>query len=986
MKRLTLIISLIIVSLSIQAQSIWDINHLNKVKASLHDPFYAESWEALKADADMALYAEPLTVMSKEAVPASGDRHDYMSLARYFWPDPSKPDGLPYISRDGESNPELEKYDRNKASATADRVKDLALAWFFTRDEKYAAKATELLRVWFLNPETRMNPNLEYAQMVPGVNGGKGRCYGVLDTYSFVEMLDAVALLEKSRSYTSDDSKGMKTWFGELLNWMMTSPQGLDEAAAANNHGTAYDAQVIAFALFAGKTDVAYEVLSSFSTKRAFAQIAPDGSQPHELGRTRSWHYSRYNLGFFVDVYMMARKLGLSIDGDVSTDGRGFYKALDFMIPYLAEGGEEKWPYQQIDGFGEVSRKLCKDLYCTAMFLDSSRTDYLEAVRDYGRIAAGDRFRLLYMSAESLPYQQITNIMSRETVSLDGVWKSIVDPYENGYYGYRLNVLPDGGSYFADRDFDEDRSQLVEYNFDTDREILVPGDWNTQRPQLYYYEGTIWYRNIFDYEPKAGKRAFVYFGAANYEAIVGLNGKRLGRHVGGYTPFNFEVTDALVDGDNSLIVKVDNKRHPEGVPTVNSDWWNYGGLTRSVMLVETPETFIRDYFLQLKKDSFDTASGWIRLDGTQAEQEVRVEIPELKLVHKVRTDSEGYAAFEFKFKPELWSPENPKLYEVRIVSETDAVTDRIGFRTISTKGTKILLNGREIFCRGVSIHEEKPFGLGGRAWSEEHARTLLGWAREMGCNFVRLAHYPHNEHMVRLAEEMGLMVWSEVPVYWTIHWDNPTTYANAESQLVDMVTRDKNRANVVIWSVANETPHSPERLRFLSSLIEKTRELDPTRLVSAAMEKTSAGKDLQTVDDDLADLVDLISFNQYIGWYDGLPEKCDRSNWTFDIDKPVFISEFGGGAVYGRHGAVTERFTEEYLEDLYRRSVSMFERIPGLAGTTPWVLKDFRSPRRQLVGIQDDYNRKGLISDQGQKKKAFYVMQEWYLKLQSEGR
>lgn len=585
---------------------------------------------------------------------------------------------------------------------------------------------------------------------------------------------------------------------------------------------------------------------------------------------------------------------------------------------------------------------------------------------------------------EPAPAPQIINIQGRETISLDGLWKTIVDPFENGYYDYRRKPLKDADSYFADKDFDKDRTKLYEYNFNTDRTLTVPGDWNTQRPQLYYYEGTVWYRNIFNYSPKPGKRVFLYFGAANYESIVGLNGRKIGKHVGGFTPFNFEITDKVKEGDNSLVVKVDNKRYAEAVPTLNSDWWNYGGLTRSVMLVETPETFIRDYFVQLKKGEAKKISGWVRLDGKDASQTVTVDIPELKISQKVTTDDEGYASFEFKAAPEYWSPENPKLYDVVITSETDKVCDRVGFRTIETKGTKILLNGKEIFCRGVSIHEEMPYSGSGRAYCEEQDRILLGWAKEMGCNFVRLAHYPHNEDMVRTAEEMGLLVWSEIPVYWTIAWENPDTYANAEAQLTDMITRDKNRANVVVWSVANETPHGDARLKFLSSLISKARELDPTRLVSAAMEKSVVENNLLTVKDDLAELVDLISFNEYVGWYDGTSEKCDRVNWTFDIDKPVFITEFGAGAVYGRHGDISERFTEEYMRDMYERSVNMFKRMPGLAGTTPWVLKDFRSPRRQMVGIQDDFNRKGLISDQGGKKSGFYVMQKWYNELKEQ--
>lgn len=581
-------------------------------------------------------------------------------------------------------------------------------------------------------------------------------------------------------------------------------------------------------------------------------------------------------------------------------------------------------------------------------------------------------------AGEDAPAPLIVHVAARDGMSLDGEWRTIVDPYENGYYDYRRKPLRDDASYFADADFDRDRTRLVEYNFNTDRTLHVPGDWNTQRDELYYYEGTVWYRRHFDYAPRPGRRVFLCFGAANYEAVAGLNGRKIGRHEGGYTPFNFEITDRVRAGRNSLVVKVDNRRRADAVPTLNSDWWNYGGLTRSVRIVETPETFIRDWFVQLAPGDRTTIAGWVRLDGPEPVQRVTVRIPELKLSVRVETDSTGYGAFAVKARPEYWSPETPKLYDVAIAARTDTIADRIGFRTIETRGTKILLNGREIFCRGVSIHEEMPYGASGRAFSEEQARILLGWAREMGCNFVRLAHYPHHEAMVRVAEELGLMVWSEIPVYWTIQWDNPATYANAEAQLTEMITRDRNRANVVVWSVANETPHGAARLRFLRGLIDRARALDPTRLVSAAMEKTRLEPELLTVRDELAEWVDLISFNQYVGWYDGDWEKCDRVAWTFPYDKPVFISEFGGGAVYGRHGAATERFTEEYMEELYRRSIGMLRRMPGLAGTTPWVLKDFRSPRRQLPGIQDDFNRKGLVSDQGGRKKAFYVMRAWY--------
>jgi len=576
---------------------------------------------------------------------------------------------------------------------------------------------------------------------------------------------------------------------------------------------------------------------------------------------------------------------------------------------------------------------------------------------------------------------QIINVEGRTTISLDGLWKTIIDPFENGYYDYRRMPMKKGG-YGDDKDY-VDKSKLQEYNFATDKTLSVPGDWNTQRAELYYYEGTVWYRNRFQYQLKENKRVFLHFGAVNYEAIVFLNGKEIGQHIGGFTPFNFEVTGQLKTGENSVVVKVDNKRKLEAVPTINSDWWNYGGITRQVTLVETPATYVRDYYVQLKKTDKNIITGWIQLDGKQFDKTVKIEIPELKINKLLTPDVNGYAAFEVKAKPVYWTPESPKLYTVNIAVDDEVLSDEIGFRTIETKGTQILLNGKSVFLRGICIHEEAAF-RGGRAFSKEDDVTLLQWAKELGCNFVRLAHYPHNEQMIRQAERMGLMVWSEIPVYWTIQWTNPDTYKNAEAQLTDMITRDKNRTNVIIWSIANETPHGAPRLDFLTRLAAKARSLDPVRLVGAAMEKEEVKPGIMTVNDELSKIMDVLSFNQYVGWYDGLPEKCDRVNWTFAEQKPVIVTEFGGDALYNLRGGLTDRFTEDYQEDLYIRSVNMLKRIPGLAGTTPWILKDFRSPRRQLRDIQDDFNRKGLVSDKGQKKKAFFVMQKWYEELKAQ--
>lgn len=571
---------------------------------------------------------------------------------------------------------------------------------------------------------------------------------------------------------------------------------------------------------------------------------------------------------------------------------------------------------------------------------------------------------------------QIQNVPGRQTQCLDGDWKAFVDQYETGYYDYRRKAYPENKTFFADRKFHEDKTKLVEYDFDLAPTLRVPGDWNTQRPQLYMYEGTVWYRQTFNAAPAAGRRQFIHFGAANYESVVGLNGHVAAKHIGGFTPFDIEVTDWLIDGNNSLIVKVDNKRVLSGVPTVNSDWWNYGGITRSVYLVDVPETFIRDYSVGLSKDG-KKICGWAQLDGPALSQKVMLSVPELGIAVSAQPDAGGLATFEVAAKPSRWSPASPKLYDVTLSTADDCVSDRIGFRTVEVSGTKILLNGEPVFCKGISIHEEEPFEPSGRATGAEDDRELLKWAKDLGCNFLRLAHYPHNEEMVRLAEEMGFMVWDEIPVYWTIDWTNPDTYANAEHQLRDMITRDRNRAGVIIWSMSNETPRGDARMHFLCSLIDKAREMDPTRLVSSAMEKDYADKNTLTVKDPLIEYVDIISFNQYVGWYDGNSDKCDRLSWTFPVQKPVVITEMGGGAKYGLHGDRTERFTEEYQECLYEKNLAMLDRIPELAGVSPWILKDFRSPKRFLPGIQDDFNRKGLVSEKGERKLAFEVYRKW---------
>jgi beta-glucuronidase len=574
----------------------------------------------------------------------------------------------------------------------------------------------------------------------------------------------------------------------------------------------------------------------------------------------------------------------------------------------------------------------------------------------------------------------LANISARNNINLNGKWSYIVDPLENGYYDYRLMPFKNNG-FFENKKFNT--SELTEYNFATSATMDIPSDWNTKDERLFFYEGTVWFQKDFNYKKDSNSKGILYFGAVNYDAKVYVNGKFAGSHVGGYTPFNFDVTNLLVDGNNFVVVKVDNKRHKDNVPTVNMDWWNYGGITRDVVLAQVPNTYIEDYLVQLDKKDKTKISGWVKLNDATANQSVSIAIPELKIKKNITTDAKGMAYFEIKTKPVLWTPEKPKLYDVVINKSDESIADKIGFRTIETRGKEILLNGKKVFLRGISIHEEAPYRQG-RAWSQEDAVTLLTWAKELGCNYVRLAHYPHNENMVKEAEKMGIMIWSEVPVYWTISWTNPDTYANAERQLHDMIYRDRNRCGIVIWSIANETPHGDDRDIFLSKLAKFARTQDNSRLISMAMEVTKSPNNTNTLHDNMNEFVDIVSFNQYLGWYRGTNESCKDMKWVIPYNKPVIISEFGGGALQGLHGDKKERWNEEYQEELYIQNTQMFNRIEGLAGVSPWILVDFRSPRRQLPNIQDFFNRKGLISSSGIKKKAFYVMKDWYEQKEDE--
>ena len=618
----------------------------------------------------------------------------------------------------------------------------------------------------------------------------------------------------------------------------------------------------------------------------------------------------------------------------------------------------------------------------------------------------------------------IGNVPNRESHSLNGEWRFIVDQLQIG----DVNPLLQGGVGTNQR---HGPDELLEYSFDGAPGLRVPGDWNTQHPELFWYRGVIWYQIEFEFEPADDRRQFLYFGGGNYRKDVYVNGQLLARHKGGFTPFNVEVTGHLVAGRNAVTVRVDSLSGPDEVPTEYNDWMNYGGLTREVALLDLPASFIRNFRLQLEKGSLDTITGWVDVDAASSGQPVVLAIPELDFTQEARVDDHGRALFRFRADLRLWSPADPHRYRVEISSAGDRVADQIGFRSIVTEGEQILLNGEPLYLRGVSMHEESLLRPG-RAWGPEDAAAAIRTLQGLNANFVRLAHYPHNEYMVRAADAAGILVWSELPVYHNINFSRECTLQEAQRQFAEMIARDQNRAAVVLWSIANETPNTDARNAFLRELAAHVRGLDDSRLLSAALlgfggmeaigsyvgKKLAADKSVVArllpgddpvrivIDDPLGEVLDVIGFNEYLGWYmapfiaDALRDRglevtegevrevmlseMDKFTLDTEFDKPVIISEFGAGAKHGVRGDGVTVFSEDYQARVYQSQLRMLDNSPAVRGMSPWILKDFRAPYRLHTQFQDYWNRKGLLSETGEPKLAFQVLADHYASLRDE--
>jgi hypothetical protein len=322
---------------------------VNRDRARRSDPALAPALAALREEADQAMKDGPYSVTQKKHPSLAGDPHDYVSLAPYFWPNPDAKDGLPYVRHDGRRNPEAREYDARGFSSMSGDVHTLALAWYLTGDDAYAARAALLLRTWFLDPATRMNPNLQHAQLVRGVNDGRGT--GIIESNRLLPVVDAIGLLHGSRAWTEQDQQGMRAWFDEFANWMRQSKNGKAESAARNNHGTWYDVQLATYLLFLGNDGDARNVVEQAKTRRIASQIQPDGSLPLEQARTNSLGYTVFDIKALTELADLGRRVNVDLWNYQTVDGRGIRQAVDYTLPYVL--GEKKWGHEQISPFNQ---------------------------------------------------------------------------------------------------------------------------------------------------------------------------------------------------------------------------------------------------------------------------------------------------------------------------------------------------------------------------------------------------------------------------------------------------------------------------------------------------------------------------------------------------------------------------------------------------------------------------------------------------------
>lgn len=553
-------------------------------------------------------------------------------------------------------------------------------------------------------------------------------------------------------------------------------------------------------------------------------------------------------------------------------------------------------------------------------------------------------------------------IGGRPVQSLDGAWRLTLDLFDEGLRQkwFALDETP-AAQWSVPRDYEIEAGELV----------AVPSCWNLLKPEWKYFEGAAWYTRRFDWAQGApDERVMLNVGAANYLALVFLNGAFVGGHRGGSTPFSLDATQHLREGDNRIQIMVENRRASTRAPMQHFDWFNYGGLYREVSLMRLPAVHIVAATARLLPGG-GQARFAMRLSAPIAAI-ARARVPALGIEAEIALAA-GAGEATVDFTGEVWRPGRPALYDVVFECGGDRFVERVGFRTIETRGTDILLNGETLRLKGVCVHEDD-LALG-KVSTDADARRLFGHLKELGGNFLRLSHYPHHERVARIADEAGVLLWAEIPVYWAIAFEHADAFADARNQLRELIARDVNRASVILWGVGNENADTDARLSFMARLAQTARAADPSRLVAAACLVDRARF---AIADRLAAHLDVIGLNEYFGWYEPDFADLDRLIANSAPDRPVIVSETGADAAPGRRGVGRALFSEDWQAEFYRQQIRRLAPTPWVAGIAAWLLYDFRSERRQTAA-QKGFNRKGLIAeDKTTKKAAFATLAELY--------
>lgn len=591
-------------------------------------------------------------------------------------------------------------------------------------------------------------------------------------------------------------------------------------------------------------------------------------------------------------------------------------------------------------------------------------------------------------SKQSDPLPPYLQLNDRPNRSLDGQWGFYAD--NMGAFGLKRSRNIFEGL----KPTEEDRA--VEYDVDAFEQISVPGDWNTQRKEFLLFEGYGWYARRLDLTPselqelKQSARIFLCLEGVNYAVDAWWNGEQVGSAEVPFLPLSFELKPELVREKNLIVMRVDARRLPHRIPSEKYDWFNYGGLIRSVRILSTPNVFIsqaachQTEILSRKGDQAKINSVFrVEIDGVEKQEgyTLQIDLPELDYSRSIKVNRASTKLKLSGLDVTLWQPGRPTLYDAVITllkdgEVVDRISQRIGFKQVTCCGTELLVNEEPFTLKGIALHEERLGAEGGKPRNLEDIRKLIDLAQETGCNFLRLAHYPYDEAWLRECDERGLLIWDEIPVYWEITYTDKRTEKIIHDSAVRMVEVSRGHPSVLCHALANETWELPGRKRVMGRAFKAVKRLDPDIPATAAFNAPYRDNiyDIESVGHSIYDFCDVIGLNEYGGWYSPPAKELPQASIKVG-DKPIFVTEFGAAGPLETHGPDDELWNLESQQRIYEEQLRLFARTEGLSGWTPWAFKDFRSTLR-ANGFQHGWNRKGLVGPQGEKKPIFELVKK----------